>query len=210
MVRNRRAHPDYVVDSDRIPGASRDDLRSDKRSVIKEIEQAGFVFGEEVPVKELKETYSAIEEAKADVSGLFALQFLVDRGKLDQALSRTMYTTYLASMFRSIRFGINEAHGRGVAMQLNYFLDNGGVTVAPDGTFGVNQERIRQNVIGLTRDIMTLQAVGGYTDARQMIDRLGVVRSPVQAVIDRLKDVPVDIEPRFVTAAQLEGNKEEP
>jgi hypothetical protein len=155
--------------------------------------------------QELKETYSAIEEAKADVSGLFALQFLVDRGKLDQALTKTMYTTYLASMFRSIRFGINEAHGRGVAMQLNYFLDNGGVTVASDGTFAVNQERIRQNVTDLTRDIMTLQAVGGYTDATQMIERLAVVRPPVQTVLDRLKDVPVDIEPRFVTAEQLEA-----
>ena len=73
--------------------------------------------------QEFKDTYSTIEEAKADVSGLFALQFLVDRGKLDKAFNDTMYTTYLASMFRSIRFGINEAHGRGVAIQLNYFLD---------------------------------------------------------------------------------------
>jgi len=160
--------------------------------------------------QELKETYSAIEEAKADVSGLFALQFLVDRGKLDRALSQTMYTTYLASMFRSIRFGINEAHGRGVAMQLNYFLDNGGVTVASDGTFAVNQQRIRQNVIDLTRDIMTLQAVGGYADAKQMIERFAVVRPQVEAVLERLKDVPVDIEPRFVTAEQLEAKEEEP
>jgi hypothetical protein len=114
-----------------------------------------------------------------------------------------MYTTYLASMFRSIRFGINEAHGRGVAIQLNYFLDNGGVTVASDGTFSVNAARIRQNVIDLTRDIMTLQAVGGYADATQMIQTLGRVRPQVQVVLDRLKDVPVDIEPRFVTAEQL-------
>src|SRR5205814_8327228 len=61
------------------------------------------------------------------ISGLFALQFLVDRGKLDKKYEQTMYTTYLASMFRSIRFGLNEAHGRGVAIQLNYFLDKGGV-----------------------------------------------------------------------------------
>jgi hypothetical protein len=155
--------------------------------------------------QELRETYSAIEEAKADVSGLFALQFLVDRGKLDKALRQTMYTTYLASMFRSIRFGINEAHGRGVAMQLNYFLDHGGVAVAGDGTFSVNAERIRQNVIDLTRDIMTMQAVGGYDNARQMIEKLVVVRPPVQAVLDRLTDVPVDIEPRFGTAEQLLG-----
>jgi hypothetical protein len=153
--------------------------------------------------QELKDTYSAIEEAKADVSGLFALQYLVDRGKLDKAFDQTMYVTYLASMFRSIRFGINEAHGRGVAIQLNYFLDNGGVTVAPDGTFAVTPQRIRQNVIDLTRDIMTLQAIGDYAAATELIGKLGVVRPQVQTVLDRLKDVPVDIEPRFVTAQQL-------
>jgi hypothetical protein len=153
--------------------------------------------------QELKDTYSAIEEAKADVSGLFALQYLVDKGKLDEAFADTMYLTYLASMFRSIRFGINEAHGRGVAIQLNYFLDHDGVTVAPDGTFAVNPQRIRQNVVDLTRDIMTLQAVGDYAAATQLITTLGVVRPQVQTVLDRLKDVPVDIEPRFVTAQQL-------
>jgi hypothetical protein len=153
--------------------------------------------------QEFKDTYSTIEEAKADVSGLFALQLLVNRQKLDKALDQTMYVTYLASMFRSIRFGITEAHGRGVAIQLNYFLDNGGVTVAQDGTFAVNPERIRQNVTDLTRDIMTMQAAGDYNAARQMMEQLGVVRPQVQAVLDRLTSVPVDIEPRFVTADEL-------
>ena len=153
--------------------------------------------------QEMKELSSATEEAKADVSGLFALQFLVDRGKLDKAFDKTMYPTYLASMFRSIRFGINEAHGRGVALQLNYFLDNGGVKVAPDGTFTVDPQRIRQNVVDLTRDIMTMQANGDYAAAKQMIEKLVSIRPPVQAVLDKLKDVPVDIEPRFVTANQL-------
>lgn len=153
--------------------------------------------------QELKDTYSAVEEAKADISGLFALQFLVDRGKLEKTYEQTMYTTFLASCFRSIRFGVNEAHGRGVAIQLNYFLDNGGVTVAPDGTFAVNATKIRQNVADLTRDIMTLQAVGDYAAARHLIESLGVVRPEVQRVLDRLKGVPVDIEPRFVTAEKL-------
>jgi hypothetical protein len=153
--------------------------------------------------QEFKDAYSTIEEAKADISGLFALQFLVDREKLDKSFNDTMYTTYLASMFRSIRFGINEAHGRGVAIQLNYFLDNGGVTVAQDGTFAVNAERIKKNVTDLTRDIMTMQATGDAQAGKQMLEKLGVVRPQVQAVLDKLKDVPVDIEPRFVTADQL-------
>jgi hypothetical protein len=114
-----------------------------------------------------------------------------------------MYTTYLASMFRSIRFGITEAHGRGVAIQLNYFLDNGGVTVAQDGTFAVNAQRIRQNVVDLTRDIMTMQATGDAAGGKQMLEKLGVIRPQVQAVLDKLKGVPVDIEPRFVAAEAL-------
>jgi hypothetical protein len=153
--------------------------------------------------QELKETYSTLEEAKADVSGLFALQFLVDRGQLDKVFERTMYTTFLASAFRSIRFGINEAHGRGQAIQVNYFLDKGAFRVNPDGTFTVDGAKIRQAVIDLTREIMTLQAEGSYAKAKAMSDKLGVVRPEVQRVLERLADIPIDIEPRFATAEQL-------
>jgi hypothetical protein len=153
--------------------------------------------------QELKDTYSAIEEAKADISGLLALQFLVERGQLDKAFERTMYTTFLASAFRSIRFGINEAHGRGQAIQLNYLLDRGAFRVAADGTFAVDASKIKDGVIALTREIMTLQAEGSYTKAKAMIDTLGTVRPETKTVIDRLADVPVDIEPRFTTAAGL-------
>ena len=158
--------------------------------------------------QELKETYSAIEEAKADVSGLFALQFLVDRGTLNASFNETVYTTFLASIFRSLRFGIHEAHGRGVAIQLNYFLDNGGVSVSPDGTFSVDPARIRQNVVDLTSEIMTLQAEGGYAAAVALIERLGHVRPAVQLVLNRLTDIPVDIQPRFVTAEALLAEEE--
>jgi hypothetical protein len=150
--------------------------------------------------QELKETYSAIEEAKADASGLWALQRLVDRGVVDRALQRTMYTTFLASAFRSIRFGVNEAHGRGIAVQLNTLLDAGAFKVAGDGTFGVDAEKIGRVIEGLTRDLMTIQAEGSYTKAKALLDRMAVVRPEVQRVLDRLGDVPVDIEPRFVTA----------
>jgi hypothetical protein len=153
--------------------------------------------------QEFKELYSTIEEAKADVSGLFAMQYLVDHGKLDKAYEQSMYLTYLASMFRSIRFGLTEAHGRGVALQLNYFLDHGGVTVAADGTFAVDAAKMKQNVIDLTRDLMTMQAMGDYAAARQLLDKYANIRPHSQAVFDKLKSVPVDIAPRFVTAQEL-------
>jgi hypothetical protein len=148
--------------------------------------------------QELKETYSAIEEAKADISGLFALQYLADKGVLDkQQLERTMYKTFLASAFRSIRFGVAEAHGRGIAIQLNYLLDQGGLTVNRDGTFSVNAARIKDGVAALTREIMTLQAEGGYAKAKDLIGRLGTVRPEVQRILDKLTAVPVDIEPIY-------------
>ena len=135
------------------------------------------VGGRQTTVRqELKETYSAIEEAKADVSGLWALKQLADQGKVDKAIAQTMYTTFLASSFRSIRFGVNEAHGRGIAIQLNYFLDQGAFVVGADGRFTVDEAKMTAAVTSLTRDIMTLQAEGSYQKAKALIDTLGVVR----------------------------------
>jgi Peptidase family M49 len=153
--------------------------------------------------RELKETYSAIEEVKADVSGLWALRYLADRKTIDAGIVKTMYTTFLASAFRSIRFGITEAHGRGVAIQINTFLDAGAVKARQDGTFTVDQAKIGDAVTALTHDVMTLQAEGSYAKAKDLIDRLGVVRPEVQKVLDRVAGVPIDIQPKFTTAAEL-------
>jgi hypothetical protein len=162
------------------------------------------VGGRQTTVRqEMKEAYSFLEEAKADISGLFAIQFMIDKGVLPKSLERTLYTTFLASTFRSIRFGINEAHGRGIAVQLNYLLDQGGVLVRPDGTFAVDMAKVKDGVRGLTHDIMTMQAEGDYAKAIALRDRLGVVRPPVKRALDKMSGVPVDIEPRFTTAAQL-------
>ena len=153
--------------------------------------------------QELKETYSAIEEAKADISGLFALQYLIDKGTLDRQLERTMYKTFLASAFRSIRFGITEAHGRGTAIQVNYLLDFGAFVVSRDGTFSVNPAKIKDGIAALTRELMILEAQGSYSKAKDLIVKLGIVRPEVQRVLDKLAGVPVDIEPIFVTTTKL-------
>ncbi len=162
------------------------------------------VGGRETTVRqEMKEASSYLEEAKADISALWALQYLIDKGSEPKALEQSLYTTYLASAFRSIRFGINEAHGRGIAIQLNYLLDQGGFTVRDDGTFAINRDRLKAGIEGLTREIMTIQAEGDYAKAKALGDRLGVVRAPVKAALDKLVNVPVDIEPRFTTAERL-------
>ena len=154
--------------------------------------------------QELKETYSAIEEAKADISGLWALQHLVDRKLLDPAIAKTMYTTFLASAFRSIRFGVNEAHGtrhrHPAQLPARRRRVQGDARTARSRS---TTRKIDDAVTALTREIMTLQAEGSYAKAKALIDRLGVVRPNVQKVLDRLTTVPVDIEPRFTTAERL-------
>ena len=166
-----------------------------------EVAQAGG--GKATVRSQLGDTYSAIEEAKADVGGLFALQKLLDDGKIDAAMQATLYPTFLASTFRSLRFGLTEAHGKGMALQLNWFLDAGAIKVARDGTFSVDVPKMRQATVDLTRELMTLQSRGDYAAAASLLTRLAVLRPPVKKALERLEAVPVDIAPRFVTADAL-------
>ena len=155
------------------------------------------VGGQETTVrKQLKELYSAIEEAKADMTGLWALQYMIDRGIIEKSMERTLYTTYLASMFRSVRFGITEAHGRGVAMQFNYLMDEDAIRFNQEkSTFSINPEMIKEGVTKLTGELLTIEAEGSYDKAKAILDKFAVIRPPMQQAFDKLKDVPVDIEP---------------
>ena len=112
-----------------------------------------------------------------------------------------MYVTFLASAFRSVRFGLNEAHGKGIALQFNYLVDEGAfVYDATNKTFSVNFATIKAAVTKLTAEIMTIQAEGSYDKAKAMLDTYGIVRPEMQAVLDRMNTVPVDIAPVFPIA----------
>ena len=151
--------------------------------------------------KQLKELYSAIEEAKADITGLWALQYLIDKGVVDKRMERTLYTTYLASAFRSVRFGINEAHGKGMAMQFNYLTDEGAIELNErNGTFSIDHSRVKEAVRKLTHDLLTIEAEGSYERAKAMLDKYAVFRPAMKNALDRLGNVPVDIEPIFPLA----------
>ena len=86
---------------------------------------------------------------------------------------------------------------------MNFLLDQSAVTTAPDGTFAVNEAKIKDAVTALTREIMTIEVEGNYAKAKALGERLGIVRPSVQKALDRLTAVPVDIEPRFTTAGRL-------
>lgn len=164
------------------------------------------------PRAELRELYSAIEEAKADVTGLFALQYMMDHasemkiGRVlpsDEAAQRQLYTTFLASAFRSLRFGLNDAHGKGMAVQFNYLLDHGAFVEHGDGTFDVDVSKVKGAVQDLDHDLLTLEAEGNYAGAKEMLDNLGVVRPVLKRAFEKLSGIPTDINPIFVTAESI-------
>ncbi len=164
------------------------------------------------PREELKELFGAIEEAKADVTGLFALRYMMDHAKemglgkslpSDEAAQRQLYTTYLASAFRSLRFGLNDAHGKGMAIQFNSLMDKGAFIQHADGTFSVDMSKIKTAIAELDHDLLTVEAEGNYAGAKNMLDELGVVRPALRKALDSLQGIPTDIEPIFVTADEL-------
>jgi Peptidase family M49 len=164
------------------------------------------------PREELKELYSAIEEPKADVTGLFALQYMMDHAKemglgkalpSDEAAQRQLYTTYLASSFRTLRFGLNDAHGKGMAIQFNYLTDKGAFVAHDNGTFSVDMSKIKAAIVELDHDLLTIEAEGNYAGAKKMLDELGVIRPLLRKALDGLQSIPTDIEPQFVTADEL-------
>jgi len=164
------------------------------------------------PREELKELYSAIEEPKADVTGLFALQYMMDHAKemglgkalpSDAAAQRQLYTTYLASAFRTLRFGLNDAHGKGMAIQFNYLMDKGAFLQNANGTFSVDVAKMKAAIADLDHDLLTIEAEGNYAGAKKLLDELGVMRPALRKALDSLEGIPTDIEPIFVTADEL-------
>ena len=117
------------------------------------------------------------------------------RGNAGASAERELYTTFLASSFRTLRFGITEAHGKGMAVQFNYLVEKGGFVAVPDGTYSVNFSRIKEAVRDLTHELLTIEAEGNYAGAKALFDKWAVVPPAMQRAFDALKSLPTDIDP---------------
>ncbi|MES2316270.1 MAG: hypothetical protein V4631_02155 [Pseudomonadota bacterium] len=163
------------------------------------------------PRQDLKEAYSTIEEAKADIAGLWALAYMMDKGQLKdtlgqgEAAERKLYNTFLASAFRTLHFGLTDSHARGMAIQLNYLLDKGAFVSHGDGTFSTDFKKIKKAVTELNGEFLTIEATGDYARATSMMSKYVVIRPDVQKALDKMKVVPNDIRPSFSTAATLKA-----
>jgi len=144
----------------------------------------------------LKEYYSPIEEGKADIIGLFLVRQLAEMDELDDKELKDNYVTFMASIFRSIRFGAASSHGKANMMRFNYFKEKGAFTRDPEtGTYQVNFEKMTQAMNDLGEKILVIQGQGDYESARKMVTEMGNIREDLNNDLERLseKGIPRDI-----------------
>jgi hypothetical protein len=143
----------------------------------------------------LKEQYSALEEGKADILGLYLVTKLYEMGELPGTDLHDNYVTFMASIFRSIRFGAASAHGKANMIRFNYFLERGAFTRGEDGTYTVDFEKMQEASKALTIDIIGLQGDGNYEAAKAFVEKWSVIQPQLQADLQRLTDanIPKDI-----------------
>jgi len=148
--------------------------------------------------KALADKYSAIEECKATIVGLHNVPFLMEKGLIPKEKELDIYTTYLAGMFRSIRFGAHEAHGMGTLMQLNYHRETGAFKFDTETKkFSVDMDKLKDSITEMAQKILILEGDGNYDNAAAFIAKYGEVDDVIQTLLDSLADIPVDIEPIF-------------
>ncbi|CAN1343933.1 Nudix hydrolase 3 [Linum perenne] len=155
--------------------------------------------------KELQELHSALEEAKADIVGLWALKFMIHQGLLPKSLEESMYVSFLAGCFRSVRFGLEEAHGKGEALQFNWLFEKGAFKLHLDETFSVDFTKVDEAVKSLSSEILTIQAKGDKNAASLLLEKYCEMTPPLKLALQKLESiqVPVDIAPTFPVAAEL-------
>lgn len=159
--------------------------------------------GERVDVRFLlKETYSTLEECKADVLGVWNILYAFDNGLLSSFNEEQLYATYAGLFFRSLRFGIDEAHGRGTAVQWNWLRERDAVVRNADGTYSVDFAKMKEGIRSLASELLTIQATGDYGRAQNLLTKYGVSNAEMEGVNRTLTDIPVDITPVFTAAGE--------
>ena len=149
-------------------------------------------------VTELKEQASGLEECKADVMGVWNILFMMDKGELPLSERPQLYATYVTGLFRAMRFGVADAHGRGAAVQYNFLREHGGFEwVAKSGRYRVNEARMQGAISALVAAIVKLQGDGDYEGVKAFNARYGSLDSNARAVIGTMRSLPIDIQPTY-------------
>ena len=156
------------------------------------------VDGKQVDIREaVGPMYSGLEEAKADVTGIFLAKWLVDHKILPDAMLHTIYGSYVAGIFRTLRFGTGEAHGRAEMMEFNYLLEHGALRQGDDGRYTIDYAAMPDAIASLAEKLLTFEAKGDRAGVEEWYARYDVMPPALVRSLESTKDIPVDIVPEF-------------
>ena len=154
------------------------------------------IDGKQVDTREaIGGAYSGLEEAKADVTGMFGLKWLVDHGALPQERLNEYYASYVGSLFRTVRFGTGEAHGQAVMMEFNYLSERGAIQRGEDGRYTVNFDAMPGAIAGLTKSLLTFEAQGDRAGVEAWLAKYGEMPDALRQALAGTTDIPVDLDP---------------
>jgi hypothetical protein len=155
------------------------------------------VGGKQVDINEaIGPAYSGLEEAKADVTGMFGLKWLVDHGALPQSRLEEYYASYVAGLFRTLRFGAGEAHGRAETMEFNYLLENRAI-VRANNRYAIDYTRMSPMLAQLAKELLEIEATGDRPRAEAWFAKYSKIPPELTAALAATKDIPVDLIPVF-------------
>ena len=154
------------------------------------------VGGKQVDIRAaIGPTFSGLEEAKADVTGMFALQWLVDHGALPKERLEEYYASYVGGIFRTVRFGTAEAHGRAEMMEFNYLVEHNAISRDAQGLYVIDYATIPGALASLTKELLEIEATGDRARAEAWFAKYEKMPADLRAALEAAKDVPVDVDP---------------
>jgi hypothetical protein len=147
--------------------------------------------------------FSGLEEAKADVTGMFGLKWLVDHDALPKAKLEEYYASYVGELFRAVRFGTAEAHGQAEMMEFNYLWERGAIRRNANGRYSIDYEKIPGAIADLTQELLEIEATGGRARAENWFKKYDTMPEELKASLKAVANVPVDIDPVFSFAERV-------
>ena len=156
--------------------------------------------------KALKEQYSALEEGKADILGLFLVTQLAEMGELGEKDLMDNYVTFMTSIFRSVRFGVASSHGKANMIRFYYFQDKGAFTKSEaTGTYRIDFDKMQAAMNDLAAEILIIQGNGDYKKAKEMVENMGFIREELQKDLDRISEAGIPRDIRFIQGPEVAG-----
>ncbi|HET9742308.1 MAG TPA: Zn-dependent hydrolase [Terriglobales bacterium] len=143
----------------------------------------------------MADVYPGLEEAKADVVGMLALKFLIDKGVLPKEREQEYYASYVAGIFRTVRFGVGEAHGQAEMMEFNYLSEQKAITRDATGRYHVDYDKMPGAIAALAKELLEQEATGDRARATAWFQKYDVMPNDLRLTMAELRDVPVDVEP---------------